>query len=77
MWKDVQFGIRLLARSPVFALTAIFLPGIGIGANTAIQSGRPAVRVIEENPNRSAGRARRRLRKRSGSILRGLSGRNE
>jgi predicted permease len=37
-WGDVRFGLRLLARSPVFALTVSLLLGIGIGANTLIFS---------------------------------------
>ena len=35
---DVRFGLRLLRRSPVFALTVSLLLGIGIGANTLIFS---------------------------------------
>jgi hypothetical protein len=38
VWRDLRFGLRLLARSPVFALTAALLLGIGIGANTLIFS---------------------------------------
>ena len=34
----VRFGLRLLARSPVFTVTAVLLLGIGIGANTLIFS---------------------------------------
>jgi predicted permease len=37
-WTDLRFGLRLLARSPVFAITALLLLGIGIGANTLIFS---------------------------------------
>ena len=36
--RDVRFGLRLLGRSPVFALTAILLLAIGISANTLIFS---------------------------------------
>ena len=36
--RDVRFGLRLLARSPVFAATAILLLAIGISANTLIFS---------------------------------------
>jgi predicted permease len=37
-WGEFRFGLRLLARSPVFAITALLLLGIGIGANTLIFS---------------------------------------
>ena len=36
IWQDLRFGIRHLRRNPVFAVAAIFMLGIGIGANTAI-----------------------------------------
>ena len=64
-WSDARFGLRLLAKSPVFALTATLLLGIGIGANTLIFSIvdalllRPLpvpnphelVRLVEAHPN--------------------------
>src|SRR5437868_6667011 len=36
--RDMRFGLRLLARSPVFAATAVLLVAIGISANTLIFS---------------------------------------
>src|SRR5262245_27537580 len=36
LWHDIRLGIRLLYRSPGFALTAIVTLAVGIGANTAI-----------------------------------------
>jgi putative ABC transport system permease protein len=35
-WQDLRFGFRQLRRNPVFAIAAILMLGIGIGANTAI-----------------------------------------
>ena len=36
VWQDLRFAIRHLRRYPVFAVAAILMLGIGIGANTAI-----------------------------------------
>src|SRR5271157_537031 len=62
--RDVRFGVRLLAKSPVFAATALLL-AIGIGASTLIFSVADAlllrplpvphpenlVRLVEVHPN--------------------------
>ena len=37
-WRDAGMGLRLLRRSPGFAIVAILTLAIGIGANTAIYS---------------------------------------
>jgi len=38
LWQDVRYGLRMLARSPGFAVLVIAIPTIGIGANTAVFS---------------------------------------
>lgn len=36
LWKDVQFGLRSLLRSPGFTLLSVLILALGIGATTAI-----------------------------------------
>jgi predicted permease len=37
-WRDLRFGLRMMAKTPGFTVTSILILAIGIGANTAIFS---------------------------------------
>ncbi len=36
LWRDIRYAVRVIRRSPLFALTIILSIGLGIGANTTV-----------------------------------------
>ncbi len=38
IWHDIRFGVRMLAKSPMFTAIALLMVAVGVGANSAIFS---------------------------------------
>ena len=43
MWRDVRYGTRQLAKTPVFTIVSVLTVALGVGANTAVFSVMHAV----------------------------------
>jgi putative ABC transport system permease protein len=53
-WRDVRYGLRLLARQRGFACIAVIVLALGIGANTAAFSLVNAL-LLKPRPGRASG----------------------